>query len=436
MKFLTTLGILAALAAPAAAQQDDKEALKKKILKDVEERLKKQDEALLRDIEKMIDEQLGGARKPAPPVEPKAEPKPQPQAKPEPKPFVPKAEVPARKPRGFMGIRSDTLSDDEKKDLKVKNGIKVVEVVKDGPADKAGLKVDDVITTIDGRTVDSPQEVPVLIQAAGAGTAVKLEVVRDGKKQALEVTLGRHPADTEQGQAAPAPDPKAPDLRERVKKFLDKKEEEPKAEAPKPKAKPKAAPADPDEGDLFAFDEGIFEQLAPLFEQFNVEPEQFFEKGKDGKYRFKPELREMFKNFDFKKLIPNAPFEGEDPIPAPKPKKVEPPKKEAPKAEAPKSVRPWLGIQPEELSDELRAQLDLEDGTGLLVAEVLEGSPVQKAGLKKNDILLKIDGKVVKGEEALAKYMQTAKIGQEATLTILRKGKEQTLKATLAERKE
>ncbi len=434
MKSLLALGILAALAAPVAAQQDDREALKKKILKDVEERLKKQDEALLRDIERMIDEQLSG-KKAAPPVEPKAEPKvePKPEPKAEPKPFVPKAEVPARKPRGFMGIRTDSLSDDEKKDLKVKNGIKVVEVVKDGPADKAGLKIDDVITTIDGRAVDSPQEVPVLIQAAGAGTAVKLEVVRDGKKQALEVTLGRHPADTEQAQAPKVEDPKAPDLRERVKKFLDKKEEEPKAEAPKPKAKP--APADPDEGDLFAFDEGIFEQLAPLFEQFNVEPEQFFEKGKDGKYRFKPELREMFKNFDFKKLIPNAPFEEQDPLPAPKPKKVEP-KKEAPKAEAPKSARPWLGLQPEELSDELRAQLDLEDGTGLLVSDVLPESPALKAGLKKNDILLKIDGKAVKGEEALAKYMQTAKVGQEATLTILRKGKEQTLKATIGERKE
>ena len=432
MKSLLALAALGLMAAPALAQDPDKEALKKKILKDVEERLKKQDEALLRDIEKMIDEQLAG-KKAAPPIEPKVEPKAE--AKPEPKPFVPKAEAPARKPRGFMGVRTDSLSDDEKKDLKVKNGIKVVEVVKDGPADKAGLKIDDVITTIDGRTVDSPQEVPVLIQAAGAGTAVKLDVVRDGKKQALEVTLGRHPADTEQAQAPKVEDHKAPDLRERGTKLLYKKEEDPRPGAQKPKPKP-APPADPDEGDLFAFDEGIFEQLAPLFEQFNVEPEQFFEKGQDGKYRFKPELREMFKNFDFKKLIPNAPFEEQDPLPAPRPKKVEPPKKEAPKAEAPKTVRPWLGLQPEELSDELRAQLDLEDGTGLLVSDVLPESPALKAGLKKNDILLKLDGKAVKGEEALAKYMQTAKVGQEATLTILRKGKEQTLKATIGERKE
>jgi membrane-associated protease RseP (regulator of RpoE activity) len=322
----------------------------------------------------------------------------------------------------------------------VKNGIKVVEVVKDGPADKAGLKVDDVITSIDGRAVDSPQEVPPIIQAAGAGTGVKLEVVREGKKQTLEVTLARHPADAEQGQA-PKPDPKVPDLRERVKKFLDKKEEAPQAEAPKQDPKPKAKPAPPpkeDEEGGLAFDEKLMEQIQPLLDQFGIEPDQFFDKGKDGKYRLKGELQEMLKNFDFKKLFGNSPFGEEDPIPLPKrkaaPKKEEP--KELPKAEAPKAARPWLGVQPEELSDEVRAQLDLEDGVGLLVSEVLENSPAQKAGLKKNDILLKIDGKSVRGEEALAKFIQTAKVGQETTLTILRKGKEQSLKATISERKD
>lgn len=435
MKSLLPLGIFGLLAIPALAQEQDKDALKRKILRDVEERLKKQDDQLLKDIERMIDEQLGG-RKAAPPVEPKpeprAEPKPEPKPEPkaEPKPFVPRAEAPARKPRGFMGVATDKLGEDEKKDLKVQNGIKVAEVVKDGPADKAGIKVDDVITTIDGRSVDSPQEVPVIVQAAGAGTAVKVEIVRDGKKQTLEVTLARHPADSEQGAAPKPEDPKAPDLRERVKKFLDKKEEAPKAEAPKPEPKP--APKARGEGDFFALDEELFERLLPLFDQLNVDPDEWFEKGKDGKYRFKADLKEMFRNFDFKKFLPGVPFEEEDPVPAPK--KVEP--KPEPKKEAPKAATPWMGFLPEELPDELRAQLDLEDGVGLLVTQVYEGSPAQKAGLKKNDILTKIDGKPVKGLETLDGFVQTAKIGQEATLTVLRKGKDQTVKVTLAERKE
>jgi type II secretory pathway component PulC len=443
MKSLIALAIFGLAAAPVLAQEQDKDALKKKILKDVEEKLKKQDDRLLKDIEKMIDEELGAAKpatpKPAPAPAPKVEPKREP---------APKADAPAAKPRGFLGIRTESLSDDEKKDLKVKSGIKIAEVVKDSPADKAGLKMDDIITAIDGRAIDSPQDVPGIIKSAGAGTVVKVEVQRDGKKQTIEVTLGRHPADTEQGQA-PAPDPKAPDLRERVKKFLDKKEDEPKAEAPKQdapqgKAKPKAKPAPKDDeegGDLFSLDESLMEQLQPLFDQLGMDPDQFFDKGKDGKYRFKSELKEMFKNFDFKKLVPGLPgAEDEDTPPPPKKKsapKKEEPKAETPKAEAPKAgPRPWLGIQPEELSDELRSQLDIEEGVGLLVTDVREGSPALQAGLKKNDILLKIDGKPVKGEETLAKFMKSAKVGQEATLTVLRKGKEQTLKVTLTERKE
>jgi hypothetical protein len=46
------------------------------------------------------------------------------------------------------------------------------------------------------------------------------------------------------------------------------------------------------------------------------------------------------------------------------------------------------------------------------------------------------DGKPVKGEEALAKFMSSAKAGQEATLTVLRKSKEQTFKVTIGEKRD
>ncbi len=421
--------LLAALALagflPRAALAQDKDAEKKQLLEKVEKRLKDWEDQLLRDLERVIDEELkGGKRAEAPRVEP---PRPAPAPAPAPAP---------RKARGYLGVRPADLSPEEKKDLGLKNGIRVVEVVPEGPAAKAGLKPDDVITAIDGRAVDSPQEVPVIIQASGPGAKVKLEIVRDGKKQTLEATLARHPQDPPE---APKDDPKAGDLRERVKKFLQK-EEAPKAEAPKPlDPAPKPLPAPGDEGG-FALDEGLFEQMRGILEQFGMDPEQYFEKGKDGKYRFSGELREMFKGFNFDRFKDLLPGGGAEPAPKkPEPRKVEPRKedpKPAPRPEPKGTGKPYLGVTPEELSEELRAQLDLEEGAGLLVTEAAPGSPAEKAGLRKNDILLKIDGKPVKGEPALAAFMQSAKIGQELTLTILRKGKEQTLKATLAERKE
>src|ERR1041384_6868416 len=141
----------------------------------------------------------------------------------------------------------------------------------------------------------------------------------------------------------------------------------------------------------------------------------------------------MFKNFNldkFKDLLPK----GEEPE-APAPKKESRPRAEPKKAE-PKAPRAWLGVQPEDLPDEPRGEARLPEGEGLLVTEVMPGSPAEKAGLKKNDILTRIDGKAVKGEESLAKFMSTAKAGQEVTLTVLRKAKEQTIKVTISEKRD
>jgi C-terminal processing protease CtpA/Prc len=408
-----------AFAAPALAQDQDKEALKRDLLKEVEKRLKTEDERLLKDIEKVIEEELNKSGK-APKATPKTEPR---------------AEAPKKKARGYMGVKLIDLTDEDKKDLGVKNGLKVAETVEGGPAAKAGLQTDDVILTVDGRAIDSMQELAPIMAAAGVGASVKLEVQRDGKKKIMTVVLAAHPADTQPQEPQKEQGKSEDDLRERVKKFLERKES-PK-EKPKPKAKGKPAPKDDEEpGDLLAFDEETFDQFKEMFEKFGVDPEQFFEKGKDGKYRLNDQMKEMFKNFNFDRFKNLLPKDAEpDDLPPATPKKTEPRKAEPKKAD-PKAARPWLGVQPEDLPDELRAQLDLAEGEGLLVTQVMPGSPAEQAGLKKNDILTKIDGKVVKGEESLASFMKSARVGQEVTLTVLRKSKEQKFKVTVGEKKE
>lgn len=379
-------GFLALLAGPVAAQEQDKEALRKKILQEVEKRIRQEEDRLLKEIERIIDEELAKPKKPAPPEPPKPPPPPAP-----------------NKVRGYLGIRAADLDPAERKNLGIKGGFRILEIMEGSPADKGGLKAEDVVVAIDGRAVDTAQDVRTVVAAAGAGATLSLDILRDGKKQTVKVLLGRPPEDS--------PEPEPPGKGE-------KKPAPPKADPPKPEPKSKK---DPTIDQLFALDEETFNQLKETFEPLGVDLEQYFEKGSDGKYRMKGDFAKMFK--DFQKLYKSEP--EDEPEEAPK-------KKEAPKAAA----RPWLGIQPEELSDELRSHLDVEKGEGLLVADVIAGSPAEKAGLRKHDILLKIGGKPVKGEESLARFMEGAKVGQEVTLTVLRKSRELTLKVTLAERKE
>lgn len=418
-------------------QEQDKEQTKRKILQEVEKRLDQERDRVLKEIEKVIDEEL--ARSKGAPARP-------PQPAPAPAPKV---------VRGYLGVRPMDLSEDEKKQLGVRNGVRILEVVEEAPAAKAGVSADDILVAVDGKPIEASQDLFKAVGEAGAGKSLKLEIVRAGKKQELSVTLARHPEEpAEPGPATPEPkkaeapkaeDPaaKAPELRERVKKFLQKEEQEPKpapkAEAPRPAPKPAPKPAPQEGEDLFAIDEDMMEMFRGVFEQFGMDPEQLFEKGNDGKYRLVEPYSELLKGFDlkrftkeFEQFFKSAPGEEEAPKPAPK----KPAPRPAPKAEAKPAPSPWLGVQIEEVPEEIRKQLSLEEGLGLLVGEVTPGGPCEKAGLKKNDILVKIDDRPLKGEDALATFMQSAKIGQEVTLTLLRKTKEETLKVTLGERKE
>ncbi len=417
---LLGMGVLALLAGPAAAQDPDKEAVKKKILQEVEKRIRQEEDRLLKEIERIIDDELSRPKKPAPGAVPPP-PAPPEFLKPPPAPLP-------RKTRGYLGIRAADLDPEERKGLGIKGGFKIQEIMPGSPAEKAGLKVEDVVVAIDGREVDTAQDVRIVVAAAGAGATLNLDILRGGKKQSIKATLARHPEEGPTAEPEPPKreEPKAGDLRERVKKFLEKGEEK-KPEPPKPetpKAEPKSEPKAKKDGPfdkLFDLDEETYEQFKKAFEPLGVDLEQFLEKGGDGRYRLKGDFAEMFR--DLQKNFGLQPGE-------------EAPGEETPKEKPKPAGRPWLGIQAEELSEELRSQLDVAKDTGLLVAEVLPGSPAEKAGLKKHDVLLRIDGKPVKGEETLSRFMEGAKVGQEAAFVILRKSKEQTLKATLVPRKD
>ncbi len=72
--------------------------------------------------------------------------------------------------------------------LETENGALVSDIAPDGPAAKAGILRGDVITAVDGKTVKSSRDLPIMIAAKPIGKPVALKLLRQGKKIVLNVT--------------------------------------------------------------------------------------------------------------------------------------------------------------------------------------------------------------------------------------------------------
>jgi serine protease Do len=92
-----------------------------------------------------------------------------------------------------------------------------------------------------------------------------------------------------------------------------------------------------------------------------------------------------------------------------------------------KVTRGWLGVSIQPLGQDLRQALGLGDLEGALVADVQPGSPAEKSGLKRGDVVVALDGKAVVEPGALSREIAMMKPGSDHELRIIRDGKERTL---------
>lgn len=101
-----------------------------------------------------------------------------------------------------------------------------------------------------------------------------------------------------------------------------------------------------------------------------------------------------------------------------------------------KVVRAWLGVYIQDLTPELAQKFGLSEAKGALVADISRGSPAEKAGLKRGDIILKVDGKEVPTVSSLQQEIRSRRPGERVRLEVWRDGKSMVLEATLEELKE
>ncbi len=94
--------------------------------------------------------------------------------------------------------------------------------------------------------------------------------------------------------------------------------------------------------------------------------------------------------------------------------------------------RGWLGVRIQEVDDGIAETLGLGKVRGAMVAGVDEKGPAKPAGIEAGDVIIKFDGKDVKDSRELPRIVATTSVGKAVDVLVFRKGKEQTLKVTLA----
>jgi serine protease Do len=97
-----------------------------------------------------------------------------------------------------------------------------------------------------------------------------------------------------------------------------------------------------------------------------------------------------------------------------------------------KGKQGWLGVSIADITDEVRKKGELSEG--VVVLEVYDDSPAEKAGVRDGDVIVEAAGKATRDVAALVDVIRSTVPGTEVTVRVLRDGTPTTLKATLAER--
>jgi serine protease Do len=94
--------------------------------------------------------------------------------------------------RGWLGVSVQQMTPELAKSfgLEEDRGALVAEVIKNSPAEKAGLQRGDVILTFDSHEIKDMRDLPRLVAATPVDEKVKMEILRDGKAREVKVTVG------------------------------------------------------------------------------------------------------------------------------------------------------------------------------------------------------------------------------------------------------
>ncbi|HCO38632.1 MAG TPA: serine protease, partial [Aquificaceae bacterium] len=102
--------------------------------------------------------------------------------------------------RGWLGVVIQDITPEMAENLGIKEGVIIAQVMPGSPADKAGLRVGDIVVEIDGQKVNEVRELQFKIMRTPPGKEVNMKVIREGKEISLRVKVGEMPEDRQVGE--------------------------------------------------------------------------------------------------------------------------------------------------------------------------------------------------------------------------------------------
>lgn len=100
-----------------------------------------------------------------------------------------------RIPRGWLGVSAEPLSPALARQAGVTDGrgVRIADLDRNGPAFRGGVRVGDVVVAVNGETIDTPRALAKTVATQPPGSAARVTVLRQGRRQDIPVTLGNRP---------------------------------------------------------------------------------------------------------------------------------------------------------------------------------------------------------------------------------------------------
>jgi serine protease Do len=90
-------------------------------------------------------------------------------------------------------------------------------------------------------------------------------------------------------------------------------------------------------------------------------------------------------------------------------------------------IRGWLGVMIQDITPELARPFGLEEAKGVVLSDVTKGSPADKAGLKRGDVLIRFNGKEVENAHILSRLVAATPPYTKVKVDVIRDGKQKTM---------